>query len=66
MFDLVRFQDAVVNNHADDIKYRLGKLCPRAHNYEGTSQSLRYRGSKRCIACDTEDAQARRKAKASA
>jgi hypothetical protein len=44
-------------------KYYLGKLCPRAHAYEGTGQSLRYRGSKRCIACDTEDAQARRAAR---
>ena len=49
----------------DTTKYYLGKLCPRAHAYQGTAQSLRYRGSKRCIACDTEDAQTRRKAKAS-
>jgi len=47
----------------DTGKYYLGKLCPRHHAYEEGPQSLRYRGSKRCIQCDTEDVQARRAAR---
>jgi hypothetical protein len=47
----------------DTHTYRLGKLCPREHGYEDTGQSLRYRGSKRCIQCDTEAARERRRAK---
>jgi len=46
----------------DTHTYRLGKLCPREHGYEETGQSLRYRGSKRCIQCETEAAKERRRA----
>lgn len=47
----------------DADKHYLGKLCPRGHAYEATGQSLRYRGSKRCIQCDTASARERRQAK---
>jgi hypothetical protein len=48
----------------DAARYYLGKLCPRQHHYEDTGLSLRYKKSKRCIACDTESARERRQAKA--
>jgi hypothetical protein len=48
----------------DTGKYYLGKLCPKGHDYEGTGQSLLYRRNKRCLQCDRESAQARRRAKA--
>jgi hypothetical protein len=47
----------------DTTKYVLGKLCPRGHDYHGTRQSLRHRRRHVCLACDAEQAQARRKAR---
>lgn len=35
----------------DTTKYRLGKLCPRQHDYFNTGQSLRRRDNNSCIAC---------------
>jgi hypothetical protein len=48
----------------DPVKYRLGKLCPRGHDYQGTGQSLR-KNTKAggCLACDAEQARERRQAK---
>jgi hypothetical protein len=46
----------------DTTKYVLGKLCPRGHDYHGTGQSLRYLRRHVCLACDAEQARARRKA----
>jgi hypothetical protein len=46
----------------DTTKYVLGKLCPRGHDYHGTGQSLRHRRRHVCLACDAEQARARRKA----
>ena len=46
----------------DTAKYVLGKLCPRGHDYHGTGQSLRHRRRHVCLACDAEQARARRKA----
>jgi hypothetical protein len=43
--------------------YVLGKLCPRGHDYHGTGHSLRHRRRHVCLACDAEQAQARRKAR---
>ena len=43
-------------------KYVLGTLCPRGHDYHGTGQSLRHRRRHVCLACDAEQARARRKA----
>jgi len=47
----------------DTGKYMLGKLCPRRHDYHGTGQSLRHLRRHVCLACDAEQAQARRKAR---
>jgi hypothetical protein len=46
----------------DTTKYGLGKLCPRGHDYHGTGQSLRHLRRHVCLACDAEQARARRKA----
>ena len=46
----------------DTTKYVLGKLCPRGHDYHGTGQSLRHLRRHVCLACDAEQARARRKA----
>ena len=46
----------------DTTKYVLGKLCPRGHDYHGTGHSLRHLRRHVCLACDTEQARARRKA----
>jgi hypothetical protein len=46
----------------DTTKYVLGKLCPRGHDYHGTGQSLRHRRRHVCLACDAEQARARRNA----
>jgi hypothetical protein len=50
----------------DPMKYYLGKLCPKQHNYQGTGQSLLYRRNKRCLQCDKESTRERRKARAKA
>jgi len=46
----------------DTTKYGLGQLCPRGHDYHGTGQSLRHLRRHVCLACDAEQARARRKA----
>jgi hypothetical protein len=46
----------------DTTKYVLGELCLRGHDYHGTGQSLRHRRRHVCLACDAEQARARRKA----
>jgi hypothetical protein len=39
----------------DRTRYRLGKLCPKGHDYYGTGQSLRVNNKVGyCIACNTE------------
>ena len=47
----------------DPSKYRLGKLCPRGHDYQGTGQSLRKKKSNGCRDCDVEQKRAARQAK---
>jgi hypothetical protein len=60
-----RRPDMVSDTHVpafDTTKYGLGKLCPRGHDYHGTGQSLRHLRRHVCLACDAEQARARRKA----
>jgi hypothetical protein len=60
-----RRPDMVSDTHVpafDTTKYVLGKLCPRGHDYHGTGQSLRHLRRHVCLACDAEQARARRKA----
>ena len=48
----------------DTSKYRLGRLCPRGHDYHGIGQSLRKNNkSGSCRACDVEQKRERRQAK---
>jgi hypothetical protein len=47
----------------DASRYKLGKLCRRGHDYEGTGQSLLYRRNSVCVACDREKVAERRAAK---
>jgi len=47
----------------DARRYKLGKLCPREHEYEGTGQSLLYRRNSVCVTCDREKVAERRQAK---
>ena len=47
----------------DASRYKLGKLCRRRHEYEGTGQSLLYRRNSVCVACDREKVAERRAAK---
>jgi hypothetical protein len=47
----------------DTSKYRLGKLCPRGHDYGGTGQSLLRLANGGCLACNREDARTGREAK---
>lgn len=47
----------------DAAKYKLGKLCPRGHEYEGTGQSLLYRRNSVCVTCDREKVAERRAAR---
>jgi hypothetical protein len=45
----------------DTIKYRLGKLCPRGHDYHGTGQSLRVNNKAGyCLACNAAANQRKR------
>jgi hypothetical protein len=47
----------------DTSKYRLGRLCPRGHDYHGTGQSLRKNNkSGGCRACDIEQKREKRQA----
>jgi len=46
-------------------KCYLGKLCPRGHDYAGTGQSLRNLKGSYCLACNTEQVQAKRQRKPS-
>jgi hypothetical protein len=60
-----RRPDMVSDTHVpafDTTKYVLGKLCPRGHDYHGTGQSLRHLRRHVCLACDAEQARARRQA----
>ena len=52
-----------VSEPLDPTKYRLGPLCKRGHDYQGTGQSLRRVGSAACVACDIEQQRERRQAK---
>lgn len=48
----------------DTTRYRLGKLCPRGHDYHGSGQTLRKNNKAGgCLACDAEGTRARRQAK---
>jgi hypothetical protein len=45
----------------DPTRHRLGRLCPRGHDWQGTGQSLRANNKAGyCLACQAEDARARR------
>lgn len=45
----------------DTTKYRLGKLCPRGHDYHGTGQSLRVNNKAGyCLACNAATNQRKR------
>jgi hypothetical protein len=46
--------------------YRLGKLCKRGHEYEGTGQSLRRLPSGSCLQCDLERQEEKRQAQVQA
>ena len=43
----------------DMARHRLGKLCSRGHAFNGTEQSLRYKGNGGCVVCLNEDQLAR-------
>ena len=47
----------------DSTRHVLGRLCPRAHEYQGTGQSLQRLPSHVCFACDAAHTRERRKAK---
>jgi hypothetical protein len=47
----------------DPSKYRLGKLCPKGHDYHGTGQSLLRKHNKHCRECENEAKRAARQAK---
>ena len=47
----------------DTSKYRLGKLCPKGHDYHGTGQSLLRKHNQRCRECENEGKRARRQAR---
>jgi hypothetical protein len=46
--------------------YRLGKLCKRGHDHEGTGQSLRRLPSGSCLQCDLERQEEKRQKKVAA
>lgn len=47
----------------DTTKYRLGKLCPRGHDWQSTGQSLRvHNKAGYCLACNAHLARAKRQA----
>lgn len=45
----------------DTEKHKLGKLCPKAHDWMGTGQSLRNANSNKCLECDRLRSQSRRR-----
>jgi hypothetical protein len=48
----------------DETRYRLGKLCPRGHDYLRSGKSLRKKSrAGTCLACDAEQARDRRQQK---
>lgn len=47
----------------DPSKYRLGKLCPKGHDYHGTGQSLLRKHNQHCRECENEGKRAARQAK---
>lgn len=48
----------------DPVKHRLGRLCPRGHDWQGTGQSLRANNhAGYCLACNAADVRARRQAR---
>ena len=47
----------------DTSKYRLGKLCPKRHDYHDTGQSLLRKHNQRCRECENECKRARRQAR---
>ncbi len=49
---LLRFIDCQASGVP--VKYRLGSLCPQGHAWEGTSYSLRRKGSGHCRQCEIE------------
>src|SRR5262249_26809836 len=61
--DTVPVTDAPEVPAFDPVKYRLGKLCPRGHEYHSTGQSLRKNSNAACLACDAQQARARRQAR---
>jgi len=45
----------------DPTRHRLGRLCPRGHDWQGSGRSLRVRNKAGyCLACQAEDARTRR------
>jgi hypothetical protein len=44
----------------DPDRHYLGPLCERGHEWQDTGQSRYARGNRRCMACEAEDAKARR------
>jgi hypothetical protein len=44
----------------DESKHYLGPLCDRGHDWQGTGQSRYATGNRRCMACEAENAKARR------
>lgn len=48
----------------DPTRHRLGRLCPRGHNWQETGQSLRANNKAGyCLACQAEEARAKRAAR---
>lgn len=48
----------------DQARHRLGRLCPRGHDWQGTGQSLRVKNKAGyCLACNAADVRARRQAR---
>jgi hypothetical protein len=47
----------------DASRFVLGRLCPRAHAYQGTGQTLRKRHSGTCMSCEREQQRERRAAR---
>ena len=48
----------------DKTKFKLGKLCAHAHDYEGMGQSLQYRNHPHCVECAKARTKSRRTSKA--
>ena len=56
-----------VTSHAlepfDTTRYRLGKLCPKGHAFDGTGQSLLRQHNQRCRECENESRREKRQAR---